>query len=133
MPQFHWGGLEYNNEYALLDGSLFKTWWHYAVGAFGPKKSNPLEFPGPNGNGVHLVKLYVSGMFSFMKFVVKILQLTCGLCYFIGFFMSIIVLSESCFDEATDYPSNDIIGETTDTQTQCKACLLYTSPSPRDS
>ena len=57
-----WGGLERNNQQALLDGSLDqegKKWW-FAVGSFGAFGSGEESgIPGPDGLVVHQVELYV--------------------------------------------------------------------------
>jgi len=50
----HWGGLEHSGTYALLDGSVNRRNWNYAIGSFGSFG----HIPGPNA-AVNVVELYV--------------------------------------------------------------------------
>jgi len=51
-----WGGLEKSGHRALLDGSLRRNWWWYAVGSTYKYRGG---IPGPNGAIVNKVELFV--------------------------------------------------------------------------
>ena len=61
-----WKGLEYGNQYSLLDGSVDKSWWMYAIGSFETYWSG---IPSFDGGQTIIVELYVrcyAGDFSCM-------------------------------------------------------------------
>ena len=55
----NWGGLEYNGQQSLLDGSYNSDNWFYAIGTLDAYDGG---IPGPNG-AVGQVELYVGTFF----------------------------------------------------------------------
>ena len=51
----YWGGIEFDNKYCLMDGSVDHNNWFYAIGAY---VGWNFATPGP-GKPVQIVELYV--------------------------------------------------------------------------
>ena len=54
----YWGGLEYDNKYALIDGSVNHNNWFYAIGSYVEWN---FATPGP-GKPVQIVELYAESI-----------------------------------------------------------------------
>jgi len=54
----YWGGLEYNtqNDYCLIDGSVGRNNWYYAIGA---SQEWGGAVPGPDSTAEKVIELYV--------------------------------------------------------------------------